>query len=717
MKDYININMRFFNHLFAAAASAVLLITSCTMNDNPLLEESPLPYGAPQFDRIRAGHYMPAFKAGIKEAKADIDAIVANPEAPTFENTIEALEFSGRTLNRVAGIFYNILEADATDELQAIAEELSPLMTEYEMYVSLNAQLFERVKSVYEKRESLPLDKDQARLLENTYKSFSRNGANLNDEDKAVYSKYMEELSLLTLQFGKNVLASTNAFQMHLTDENDLEGLPDYLRDLGAMTAKERGLEGWVFTLDYPSYSPFMQNSSRPDLRRKMYMAYNTKAVGGENDNTENVRKIADLRIKVANLLGYETWADYILEENMAHDKATVQEFLAGLMNPSIPYAKKDVEQVRRYAMEHGFAEAAEKAGLDPEQFMPWDFSYWSEKYKQAEYSLNDEQLKPYFRLENCIDAVFSLASRLYGISFEERTDIPVYHKDVKVYDVKDTDGKHLALFYADFFPRETKRGGAWMTEFRGQSIRNGVEERPLVSIVTNFSKPTESAPSLLTHDELCTFLHEFGHSLHGMFAQGRYTSLCGTNVSRDFVELPSQIMENWAFEPEYLDSFAKDYRTGEVIPDTLVSRIVKAKNYLSGYYQVRQLDFGTLDMAWHTLETLPEAGTLDFERAALAPSSLMPKPEGTAISPSFNHIFSGGYSAGYYSYKWAEVLEADAFSLFKEKGIFDRETAASFRENILSKGDSEDPAVLYRNFRGHDPEPSALMEKLGLTD
>lgn len=709
--------MRFFNHLFAAAASAVLLITSCTMNDNPLLEESPLPYGAPQFDRIRAGHYMPAFKAGIKEAKAEIDAIVANPEAPTFENTIEALEFSGRTLNRVAGIFYNILEADATDELQAIAEELSPLMTEYEMYVSLNAQLFERVKSVYEKRESLPLDKDQARLLENTYKSFSRNGANLNDEDKAVYSKYMEELSLLTLQFGKNVLASTNAFQMHLTDENDLEGLPDYLRDLGAMTAKERGLEGWVFTLDYPSYSPFMQNSSRPDLRRKMYMAYNTKAVGGENDNTENVRKIADLRIKVANLLGYETWADYILEENMAHDKATVKEFLAGLMNPSIPYAKKDVEQVRRYAMEHGFAEAAEKAGLDPEQFMPWDFSYWSEKYKQAEYSLNDEQLKPYFRLENCIDAVFSLASRLYGISFEERADIPVYHKDVKVYDVKDTDGKHLALFYADFFPRETKRGGAWMTEFRGQSIRNGVEERPLVSIVTNFSKPTESAPSLLTHDELCTFLHEFGHSLHGMFAQGRYTSLCGTNVSRDFVELPSQIMENWAFEPEYLDSFAKDYRTGEVIPDTLVSRIVKAKNYLSGYYQVRQLDFGTLDMAWHTLETLPEAGTLDFERAALAPSSLMPKPEGTAISPSFNHIFSGGYSAGYYSYKWAEVLEADAFSLFKEKGIFDRETAASFRENILSKGDSEDPAVLYRNFRGHDPEPSALMEKLGLTD
>ena len=687
------------------------------MSENPLLTESQLPYGAPQFDKIRAEHYLPAFRQAISEAKADVDAIVNNPDAPDFPNTIEALEFAGRTLNRVSGIFYNILEADTNDELQRIAEEVSPLMTEYEMYVSLNDKLFERVKSVYAGKDSLGLEPDQRRLLENTYRSFARNGANLSEEDKAVYSKYVEELSLLSLQFGKNVLASTNAYKLHLTDSSDLAGLPDYVRELGAMTAGEMGLEGWVFTLDYPSYLPFMQNSERPDLRREMFLAYNSKALGGENDNTETVRKIADLRIKIANILGYETWADYVLEENMAKDKATVVKFLDNLMTPSLPYARKDVEAVFDYAKANGFAEMARAAGMDPDQFMPWDFSYWSEKYKRAEDALSDEQLKPYFRLEDCIDAVFSLAGRLYGISFEERKDIPVYHKDVKVYDVKDADGSHLALFYADFFPRASKRGGAWMTEFRGQSIRNGVEERPLVSIVTNFSKPTETAPSLLTHDELCTFLHEFGHSLHGMFAEGRYTSLCGTNVSRDFVELPSQIMENWAFEPEYLNSFARDYRSGEVIPAELVERIVRAKNYLAGYYQVRQLDFGTLDMAWHTLTALPEEDAAEFEKKVLAPSAVMPKVPGTAISTAFNHIFSGGYSAGYYSYKWAEVLEADAFSLFKEKGIFDRETASSFRTNILSKGDTEDPAVLYRRFRGRDPEPSALMEKLGLTE
>ena len=707
--------MRKLNLLLAACAA--ITISSCKMSENPLLTESQLPYGAPQFDKIRAEHYLPAFRQAISEAKADVDAIVNNPDAPDFPNTIEALEFAGRTLNRVSGIFYNILEADTNDELQRIAEEVSPLMTEYEMYVSLNDKLFERVKSVYAGKDSLGLEPDQRRLLENTYRSFARNGANLSEEDKAVYSKYVEELSLLSLQFGKNVLASTNAYKLHLTDSSDLAGLPDYVRELGAMTAGERGLEGWVFTLDYPSYLPFMQNSERPDLRREMFLAYNSKALGGENDNTETVRKIADLRIKIANILGYETWADYVLEENMAKDKATVVKFLDDLMTPSLPYARKDVEAVFDYAKANGFAEMARAAGMDPDQFMPWDFSYWSEKYKQAEYALSDEQLKPYFRLEDCIDAVFSLAGRLYGISFEERKDIPVYHKDVKVYDVKDADGSHLALFYADFFPRASKRGGAWMTEFRGQSIRNGVEERPLVSIVTNFSKPTETAPSLLTHDELCTFLHEFGHSLHGMFAEGRYTSLCGTNVSRDFVELPSQIMENWAFEPEYLNSFARDYRSGEVIPAELVERIVRAKNYLAGYYQVRQLDFGTLDMAWHTLTALPEEDAAEFEKKVLAPSAVMPKVPGTAISTAFNHIFSGGYSAGYYSYKWAEVLEADAFSLFKEKGIFDRETASSFRANILSKGDTEDPAVLYRRFRGRDPEPSALMEKLGLTE
>jgi len=693
------------NRLFLTAGLALALMTSCKM-ENPRVVESTAPFGAPQFDKIRNEHYLPAFRKGIEEAKAEIDAIVANPDEPTFENTIEAMEYSGRTLNRVSGIFYNINEANTSDELQAIAEEVSPLMTEYSMYVSLNKDLFERVKAVYEKRNELGLAKDQMTLLEDSYKSFARNGANLSDEDKAIYSKYVEELSLLTLEFQKNALAASNAFSMQITDENDLAGLPQYVKDMAAYMAKEKGLEGWLFTLDYPSFGPFMKYSSVRELRKKMYLGHNTKAVGGEFDNTEVVRKIVDLRIKIANILGYETWADYALEDRMAKNAKTVNGFISELLVPSMPYAKKDVDDVYRFAVRNGF---------EGSQLEGWDFSYWSERYKEAEYSLNEELLKPYFRLENCIDAVFGLANRLYGITFEERPDIPVYHKDVKVYEVKEADGSHLALFYADFFPRESKRGGAWMTEFRGQGIYNGVEERPFISIVTNFTKPTETEPSLITHGELVTFLHEFGHSLHGMLAKGRYPSLSGTNVPRDFVELPSQIMENWAFEPEYLDSFAKDYRTGEVIPDEFIEKIVAAKNFQAGYQQVRQLHFGVLDMAWHSLKELPAEGTVEFEQKVLAPYAVMPAVPGTAISPAFGHIFSGGYSAGYYSYKWAEVLEADAFSLFQEKGIFNKEVAASFRDNILSKGGSEDAAVLYRNFRGHDPQPEALMKKLGL--
>lgn len=693
------------NRLFLTAGLALALMTSCKM-ENPLLVESTAPFGAPQFDKIRNEHYLPAFRKGIEEAKAEIDAIVANPDEPTFENTIEAMEYSGRTLNRVSGIFYNINEANTSDELQAIAEEVSPLMTEYSMYVSLNKDLFERVKAVYEKRNELGLAKDQMTLLEDSYKSFARNGANLSDEDKAIYSKYVEELSLLTLEFQKNALAASNAFSMQITDENDLAGLPQYVKDMAAYMAKEKGLEGWLFTLDYPSFGPFMKYSSVRELRKKMYLGHNTKAVGGEFDNTEVVRNIVDLRIKIANILGYETWADYALEDRMAKNAKTVNGFISELLVPSMPYAKKDVDDVYKFAVRNGF---------EGSQLEGWDFSYWSERYKEAEYSLNEELLKPYFRLENCIDAVFGLANRLYGITFEERPDIPVYHKDVKVYEVKEADGSHLALFYADFFPRESKRGGAWMTEFRGQGIYNGVEERPFISIVTNFTKPTETEPSLITHGELVTFLHEFGHSLHGMLAKGRYPSLSGTNVPRDFVELPSQIMENWAFEPEYLDSFAKDYRTGEVIPDEFIEKIVAAKNFQAGYQQVRQLHFGVLDMAWHSLKELPAEGTVEFEQKVLAPYAVMPAVPGTAISPAFGHIFSGGYSAGYYSYKWAEVLEADAFSLFQEKGIFNKEVAASFRDNILSKGGSEDAAVLYRNFRGHDPQPEALMKKLGL--
>ena len=678
------------------------------MNDkNPLLEVSRCPYGAPQFDKIRNGHYMPAFREALKEARAEVDAIADDPSEPTFENTIERLEYSGRTLDRVSGIFFNLLEAESDDEMQKIAEEVSPLLTEHSMYVSLNSRLFERVRKVYDKKECLRLDKEAAMLLEDTYKSFTRNGAALSDEDKKTYGKYAEELSLLSLRFGKNVLDATNAYMLRITDRSRLEGLPDYVLEMGAAAAREKGVDGWAFTLEYPSYSPFMKYCRDRELRREMYMAYSTRGASGEYDNRQTVKRITGLRMKMAELLGYGTYADYALEERMAKTSAAVDSFLSGLLGRTLPFARVEVDRLFSFAKGNGFTDS---------RLQPWDFPYWAERYQEAEFSLNEELLKPYFRLENCIEAVLGLAGTLYGLRFEERHDIPVYHKDVKVFDVTDETCRHLALFYADFFPRPGKRGGAWMTEFRGQGVLNGVEERPFISIVTNFTKPGKDSPSLLTHSELVTFLHEFGHALHGIMAEGRYPSLTGTNVARDFVELPSQIMENWAYEPEYLDSFAKDWRTGEPIPHDLVKKIVDAQNYLAGYYQVRQLQFGILDMAWNTLKTLPEEDVEAFERRVLEPSSVLPKAEGTIISTSFNHIFSGGYAAGYYSYKWAEALEADAFSLFKEKGIFSREVAGSFRENILSKGGSEDAAVLYRRFRGRDPEPEALMRKLGLT-
>ena len=687
------------------AGAALALICSCNMK-NPFLTESSAPFGAPEFDKITNEHYLPAFEAGIAEGKAEIDAIVANTDEPTFENTIEAMEYAGETLNRVAGIFYNIMEAHTNDEMQAIAEQVSPMLTEFSMYSSLNPVLFAKVKAVYEKKDELGLDPDQLKLLENTYRGFVRGGANLSDEDKETFSKISEELSLASLQFSKNVLAATNAYTLHITDSADLAGLPEYARSAGAETAKEKGLEGWAFTLAYPSFAPFMKYSENRELRRQMWTAYNSKAIGGENDNTDLVKKIVDLRIKKANLLGYETFADYALEVRMAKDRKTVEEFIMQLLEPSLPYAKKDVADVQAYAKAHGFTE----------KIMPWDFSFWSERLQKEQYSLNEELLKPYFQLESCIDAVYGLATRLYGITFHELDNVPVYHEDVKVYEVKDADGSHLALLYADFFPRASKRGGAWMTEFRGQSIKNGVEYRPFISIVMNFTKPTGDAPSLITHDEFTTFLHEFGHALHGILAQGRYPSLTGTGVSRDFVERPSQIMENWAYEPEYLNSFAKHYQTGEAIPMELIEKIVAAKNFQAGYAQVRQLHFGYLDMKWHSLTSLPEVGALEFEKQALAPYSVMPSVEGTAFSTSFSHIFTGGYSAGYYSYKWAEVLEADAYSLFKEKGIFNTEVSNPFRKEILEKGGTEDEAVIYRNFRGHNPQPDALMKKLGLT-
>ena len=698
--------------LIAGAAIAILTAFTApckkTMKPvNPLLTESTAPFGAPQFDQIKDEHYLPAFEQAISEAKAEIDAIVANPAEPTFENTIEAMEYAGQTLNRVAGIFYNLMEAHTSEALQEIAEKVSPMLTEYSMYVSLNNDLFKKVKAVYEKKDQLGLAQDQMKLLEDNYKGFVRGGANLSDEDKALYSKWSEELSLTTLQFSKNVLAATNAYTLNITDEADLAGLPEYVKAMGAEAAAEKGLKGWAFTLDYPSYSPFLKYSKNRELRKQIWTAYNTRAIGGEFDNTQIVKKIVDLRIKIANILGYETYADYALEERMAKNKNTVNNFIMQLLEPSLEFAKKDVADVYAYAQKNGFEDT---------QLMPWDFTFWSERYQEAEYSLNAEELKPYFQLESCIDAVFGLANTLYGITFHELNNVPVYHEDVKVYEVKDKDGRHLSLFYADFFPRASKRGGAWMTDFRGQSIRNGVEYRPFVSIVCNFTKPTAGTPSLITHDEFTTFLHEFGHALHGILAEGRYPSLTGTSVSRDFVELPSQIMENWAYEPEYLNSFAKHYKTGEPIPAELIEKIVAAKNYLAGYGQVRQLHFAYLDMAWHSRTSVPELGTVEFEQSVLTPYNIMPAAEGAAFSCSFSHIFSGGYSAGYYSYKWAEVLEADAFSLFKEKGIFNTEVSNSFRKNILSAGGAQDEAEIYRNFRGHDPQPEALMQKLGLT-
>ena len=705
--------------ILAAAGAILCLLSSCDNKMNPLLTDSTLPYGAPQFDKIKTEHYLPAFEQAITEAKAEIDAIVNNPDAPTFENTIAALDEAGGRLNDAAGIFYNLMEADTNDQMQDIAEKVSPMMTEYSMYVSLNEPLFARVKAVHESAEGL--EPDQARLLEKTWKSFVRSGANLGAEDKETYSKLSEQLSLLTLQYGKNVLAATNAFTLNLTEEADLEGLPDFVREAAVETARSKEMEGWAFDLSAPSYGAFMKYSTRRDLRQKMWMAYNTRATEGENSNIELCRQIAESRLKIANILGYETYADYALEERMAKNPQTVNAFIHKLLEPSLPAAKAEVKELYEYARANGFEDS---------EIQPWDFGFWSEKLKDARYSINDEQLKPYFRLESCIDAAFGLAGKLYGLTFEERKDIPVYHPDVKVYDVKDADGVHKALFYADFFPRASKRGGAWMTEFRGQSIVNGVEKRPFISLVTNFTKPTAGKPALLTHDELTTLLHEFGHSLHGILAEGRYSSLTGTNVSRDFVELPSQIMENWAFEPEFLNTFARHFETGEALPDTLINKIVEAKNYNAAYAQVRQLQFGILDMAWHTLKggsesghfdrlsdlkTMQELGTIAFEKAALKSSNVIPSIPQACISTSFSHIFSGGYSAGYYSYKWSEVLEADAFSLFKEKGIFSTEVSHSFRDNILSKGCSEDEDVLYRRFRGHDPEPEALLEKLGI--
>ncbi|MBQ2393694.1 MAG: M3 family metallopeptidase, partial [Alistipes sp.] len=566
----------------------------------------------------------------------------------------------------------------------------------------LNAELFARVKAVYD-NPPMFMSTAEEKLLEDTYQGFARSGAALSEEDKELYRQYSGELAALTLQFGQNALKATNAFTLNITDKRQVAELPDFVKEAMAAEAKSRGEQGWTVTLQAPSYIPFMTYSSNRQLKEQLYRAYNSRALGGEFDNTEVIRGIVNTRLKLANLLGYETYADFTLERRMAETTETVENFLEELLTATRERADEEVRTIAEYAASQGFEG----------QLMPWDWAYYTEKYKDEKYALSDEVVKPYFKLENVKKGVFMLANKLYGLTFTETTEIEGYHPETTVYEVTDETGRHMAVLYLDFHPRSTKRAGAWMTDFRGSKIVDGVETRPLVSLVMNFSKPTESKPALLTYDEVETFLHEFGHGLHGMLGEGEFGSQTGTSVYRDFVELPSQIMENWATEKEFLDMWAAHYETGEPMPAEIVERIVAAQNYLAAYANVRQLSFGMSDMAWHTLTEPFEGDVAAFEKAAMEPTQVMPFVDGTAMGPAFTHIFSGGYAAGYYGYKWAEVLEADAFSMFKEQGIFNREVADKFRENILSKGGTEHPMKLYEAFRGHKPATQALIDKI----
>lgn len=678
-----------------------------TQKNNALLSPFNTPHEAAPFDRIKTEDFEPAIAEAIALHQAEIDAIVAQDEAPTFANTIEAMELSGSKLGRITSIFFNLLSANGDDEMIAASERISPLLTEHSNNINLNEALFKRVKTVYEQRDTLPLSAEEKRLLEETYNGMARSGANLEGEAREKYRELSSELSRLCLKFESNLLKATNAFEMILTDSADVAGLPQSALDAAAMRAKEKGHEGaYLFDLSYPSMSAFLKYAERRDLRKKIYTAYNTRCVSGEYDNRDIVARIAELRYETARLLGYENFAEYVLEHRMAQNSTRVYDLLNQLLHAYKPVAVEEVKQLQAFA---------EKVEGHPVELMPWDYSYYSTRQKDALYELNDEMLKPYFELEQVKKGVFGLATRLYGLTFKKTTDIPVYHKEVETFEVYDADSSYLGLLYTDFYPRSTKQGGAWMTSFKDQWIdADGTNSRPHISLVMNFTRPTESAPALLTYDEVETFLHEFGHALHGLMANSKYESLSGTNVYRDFVELPSQLMENWLPEQDFLATFARHYVTGEILPDSLVTKIRNAQRYHAAYYCVRQLTYGILDMAWHTSE-----GKVDdiaaFEQQAIASTQLLPALDGALFSCQFSHIFGGGYAAGYYGYKWAEVLDADAFSLFKEKGIFDKETATSFRKNILEKGDTEDPMSLYIRFRGREPRIDALMERDGI--
>lgn len=657
------------------------------------------------FSQIKIEDYQPAFEENIAKARAEIDAIINNPESPTFENTIEALDFAGQALDRLSSIFFNLNSAETSDEMQKIAQEVSPLLTAFGNDITLNEDLFKRVKAVYEQKDQLNLTPEQATLLDKKYKSFTRNGALLSEDKKEILREIDKTLAKLKLTFGENVLAETNSYKLHISNEADLQGLPDGAKEMARSLAKADDLDGWLFTLDFPSYLPFVTYVDNRELRKEMAIAAGKKAFQeNDYDNQENVKNIVKLRHERAQLLGYESHAHFVLEERMAQTPEKVQSFLNDLLAKAKPAAEKEFAELTAFA-----------AALDGlEQLEKWDGAYYSEKLKQKLFSLDDEILKPYFQLENVLNGAFTVAEKLFGITFKEVYDIDKYHADVQTFEVVDFEGQLVAVFYADFFPRKGKRNGAWMTSFKPQYIKNGVNERPHVSIVCNFTPPTETKPSLLTFNEVTTLFHEFGHALHGMLANTTYPSLSGTSVYWDFVELPSQIMENWCYEPEALALFAKHYETGEIIPQQYVDKIKESASFLEGMATLRQLSFGILDMAYHA-----KAQTIDnvkaFEKAAMEIASLYPDVAENCMSVSFSHIFQGGYSSGYYSYKWAEVLDADAFAYFQERGIFDKEVAAKFKDNVLSKGGTELPMELYKRFRGQEPKPEALLKRAGL--
>lgn len=692
---------------------ALSLFLFCTVNminaQNPFFEKYNTPHQTVPFDKIKNEHYEPAMLEGIKLHEAEIEAIINNPEAPTFANTIVAYEKSGKFLDRVITVFGNLRSAETNDDLQKIAQKMIPLLSEHSNNVSLNEKLFQRVKAVYKQKSKLSLTIEQAKLLDDIYDGFVRRGANLQGEARNKYRELSKKLSTLTLQFGENNLKETNNFQLVLTQKEQLAGLPEGIVEAAAQTAREKGVEGWVITLHAPSYVPFMTYASNRELRKELYMAYNTKCTKDNEFNTlEIVKDLVNTRMQIAQLLGYKSYADYTLKERMAESSKNVYKLLDQLLDAYTPTAKAEYNEVQELARSTQGKEF---------RLMPWDWSYYSDQLKNKKFSLNDEMLRPYFELSNVKEGVFGLATRLYGITFRKNSEIPVYHPDVDAYEVLDKDGSFLAVLYTDFHPRAGKRAGAWMTSFKGQWIddQTGENSRPHITLVMNFTKPTESKPALLTFDEVNTFLHEFGHGLHGIFANTHYESLSGTSVYRDFVELPSQIMENFAVEKDFLSTFAKHYQTGEIIPDTLVQRIIDSSNFNVAYACLRQVSFGLLDMGWYT-RTTPFTGDVKaYEQKAWEKAQILPVVEGTCMSAQFSHIFAGGYSAGYYSYKWAEVLDADAFSLFMQKGIFNQEVAQSFRNNILSKGGTEHPMTLYKRFRGQEPSIDALLIRNGI--